>query len=127
MVETATPACWPRPAAQSPDYFFPSRLHEQIVLEWALQQPGQDPVAAYGLGNYFYDLKRHEDAITVWERAVADGASFATVFRNLGIAHLECRAATATPRANFYLRALELGCRAIRGWFPNTTNSRETE
>ena len=36
--------------------------------EWALQQPGADPVAAYGFGNYFYDRKRHEDAITCWER-----------------------------------------------------------
>jgi tetratricopeptide (TPR) repeat protein len=28
---------------QAPDYFFPSRLHEQLVLEWALQQPGPGP------------------------------------------------------------------------------------
>ncbi|MGH8018991.1 MAG: DUF5107 domain-containing protein, partial [Opitutaceae bacterium] len=26
--------------ALSPDYFFPSRLHEQCMLEWALAQPG---------------------------------------------------------------------------------------
>ena len=70
---------------QAPDWFFPSRLHEQIVLEWALGRPGRDPVAAYGLGNLFYDLRRHEDAIACWERSVADGAAFATVYRNLGI------------------------------------------
>lgn len=92
---------------QSPDYFFPSRLHEQVVLEWALQQPGKDPVAAYGLGNYFYDLKRHEDAIASWERSVADGASFATVFRNLGIGVWNARRDGDAART-CYLRALEL-------------------
>jgi tetratricopeptide (TPR) repeat protein len=93
--------------AQSPDYFFPSRGHEQIVLEWALQQPTKDPVAAYGLGNYFYNLERYQDAITVWLRAVGDGASFATVFRNLGIATWNLHRDGDAAR-NFYLRALEL-------------------
>jgi tetratricopeptide (TPR) repeat protein len=92
---------------QLPDYFFPSRLHEQIVLEWALEQPGNDPVAAYGLGNYFYDLKRREDAIACWERAVSVGAAFATVFRNLGIALWNVRRDGDTARAN-YRHALTL-------------------
>ncbi len=91
---------------QSPDYFFPSRIHEQLVLEWALQQ-GADPVAAYGLGNYFYDLKRHDDAIRCWETAVSEGASFATVFRNLGIGIWNLRRDGEAAR-NYYLRALEI-------------------
>ena len=92
---------------QSPDYFFPSRLHEQIVLEWALRQPGKDPVAAYGLGNYCYDRKRHEEAIAHWERSVADGADFATVFRNLGIGIWNIRRDGVRARS-FYQRALDL-------------------
>jgi len=92
---------------QSPDYFFPSRPHEQIVLEWALQQAGPDPVAAYALGNYLYDLKRHENAIAVWQRAIDDGASFATVHRNLGIALWNVRRDADTAR-KCYLKALEL-------------------
>ncbi len=71
---------------QSPDRFFPSRLHEQIVLEWALAEPGADPVAGYALGNLLYDRRRHGEAIDAWRTAVADGAAFATVFRNLAIA-----------------------------------------
>lgn len=102
-----------RARAQSPDYFFPSRYHEQIVLEWALQQPGKDPVAAYALGNYYYDLKRHQDAIDVWLRAVEDGASFATVFRNLGIATWNLKRDGSAAR-DFYLRALELDTRDPR-------------
>ncbi len=92
---------------QEPDYFFPSRLQEQIVLEWALQQPGQDPVAAYGLGNYFYDKLRHEEAITCWERSVNDGAAFATVFRNLGIGTWNFHNNGEAAR-KYYLRALEI-------------------
>jgi len=98
---------------QSPDYFFPSRLHEQLVLEWALQQPGKDSVAAYGLGNYLYDQKRHQDAINVWLRAVEGGALFATVFRNLGIATWNLHRDGNAAR-NFYHRALELDARDPR-------------
>ena len=90
---------------QAPDYFFPSRLHEQLVLEWAIQQPGPDPVAAYGLGNLYFDVERHDDALAVWERAVADGAAFATVFRNLGIGIWNKRRDGNAAR-NCYLNAL---------------------
>lgn len=93
--------------AQSPDYFFPSRLHEQIVLVWALAQPGADPVAAFAYGNYLYDLRRHEDAIAAWEKSVAAGAAFATVQRNLGIAYWNVRRDGARARAA-YERALGL-------------------
>ncbi len=77
--------------AMSPDYLFPSRLHEQVVLQWALDKPGPDRNAAYGLGNYFYDKKRHEEAITCWERAQRDDPAFPTVHRNLGIAYWNTR------------------------------------
>ena len=71
----------------SPDYFFPSRLHDQIVLEWAKAQAGKDPNASYGLGNYYFDRKRHAEAIEAWETARAEDPSQATVCRNLGIAY----------------------------------------
>lgn len=87
----------------APDYFFPSRLHDQQVLEWALGQPGADPHAAYGLGNYYFDKKRHEDAIAVWEKS----ASFSTVNRNLGIAYWNVRRDGVAAR-KAYLRALAL-------------------
>ncbi|MBI2512780.1 MAG: DUF5107 domain-containing protein [Opitutae bacterium] len=93
--------------AQDPDYFFPSRLHEQLVLEWAIGQPGADPVANYALGNYFFDLKRHEDAIGAWETSLAAGACFATVHRNLGIAYWNVRRDGVRARAS-YRQALAL-------------------
>lgn len=91
--------------AQAPDYFFPSRLHEQVVLQWALAQPGKDPLAAYGLGNFYYDRKRHPDAIAAWQRALDDGADFATVPRNLAIAVWNTRRDGTAARA-FYQQAL---------------------
>ena len=66
-----------------------------------------DPVACYALGNYYYDLKRHEDAIAVWQRAVDGGAGFATVHRNLGIAVWNTRRDGEAARG-FYQKAMEL-------------------
>jgi len=69
------------------DYCFPSRIQEYIVLEWAAAQPGADRNAMYGLGNFCYDRKRHEDAIRYWESARKTDPNFATIHRNLGIAY----------------------------------------
>jgi len=93
--------------SQSADYCFPSRLHEMIVLEWAMQQEGKDLNAAYGLGNYYFDKKRHEDAITAWENAREADPSFAVVHRNLGIAYWNVRRDREAARAA-YERALKL-------------------
>lgn len=71
---------------QSPDYFFPSRLHEVTVLQWAINQPGSDPLACYALGNALYDAKRHDEALAAWQQAIQAGAQFSTGYRNLGIA-----------------------------------------
>jgi tetratricopeptide (TPR) repeat protein len=93
--------------SQSPDYFFPSRLHEQIVLEWAVTQPAPDPVARFALGNYYYDLKRHADAIRVWQAAVDAGTTHATTHRNLAIAVWNANRDGEAARA-FYQKAITL-------------------
>ena len=87
----------------NPDYMFPSRLNDQLVLEWALSRDGADRNAAYGLGNYYFDKKRHEDAIAVWEQV----PNFATVARNLGMAYWNVRNDGEAARAA-YLKAREL-------------------
>ena len=73
--------------SMEPDYCFPSRLQELVVLEWALSEAGSDRNAAYGLGNFLYDRKRHAEAIMAWETAVEADPNFATAHRNLGIAY----------------------------------------
>lgn len=71
----------------SHDYVFPSRTFEQIVLEWALESDPNNTVAAFGLGNYFFNLKRHKDAINVWQKAADANCTYGTLYRNLGIAY----------------------------------------
>jgi tetratricopeptide (TPR) repeat protein len=92
-----------RARAMSPDYLFPSRLHDQVMLEWAVNQEGEDVNAAYGLGNFYYDKKRHEEAIDQWESVTP----FPTLCRNLGIAYWNVRQDGEAARAA-YQKALEL-------------------
>lgn len=71
---------------KNPDYSFPSRVQEQIVLEWAIRNDKKPTTAAYALGNYFYDKKRYKEAIDIWELG-AEKMQYGTLFRNLGIAY----------------------------------------
>jgi tetratricopeptide (TPR) repeat protein len=88
------------------DYFFPSRTYEQLVLEWALQKDTTNTKAAYGLGNYYYNLKRHEDAINVWENAAKANCEYGTLYRNLGIAYWNTLQDGEKAR-NVFLKAVE--------------------
>ena len=69
-----------------PDWFFPSRLWDYRVLRdlWAWGDRSRN--VAYGLGNFLYDRKRHEEALAMWKAAVKADPSFATAWRNLGVA-----------------------------------------
>ena len=74
-------------ALACPDYCFPSRLEELIVLEAALKANPDDARAAYYLGNLLYDKRRNREGITCWERSAKIDPSFPTVWRNLGIGY----------------------------------------
>lgn len=77
-----------RLGVESPlDYCFPSRLEELLVLQSAISRYPEDGVAHYLLGNLLYDRRRHEEAIAAWEMAAGRMPSFATTWRNLGIAY----------------------------------------
>ncbi len=73
-------------AEQPPDYCFPLRLEEQIVLEAALAANPHDGRAAYYLGNLYYDKKQYQKAIAVWQAATENDPYFSIPWRNLGIA-----------------------------------------
>lgn len=90
----------------SPDYLFPSRPHEEIVLRWSLGQEGKDRNASYGLGNLYYDRKRHHDAIAMWEKAKEADPNYATNLRNLGIATWNILR-DGSKAKSFYQRALK--------------------
>ena len=71
----------------SPDYCFPNRLEELIILQAAVASDPDDARAAYYLGNLLYDRRRHREAIAAWERSSQLDPSFSIVWRNLGIAY----------------------------------------
>lgn len=88
----------------SPDYCFPSRLEEMIVLQSVLQANPADGYAHYYLGNLLYDKKRYDEAIHHWEQACKLKPSFSIPWRNLGVAcfnvlHDAQRAAECYQRA----------------------------
>ena len=83
---------WRKAAATaSPNYCFPSRLEEMLVLERALSHDPLDAKGHYYLGNLYYDRKRYEDAIRNWERSVDLDPAFSIPSRNLGIAYFNVR------------------------------------
>lgn len=73
--------------ASSPDFCFPSRLEEILILEFALRRNALDGRARYYLGNLLYDKRRYEEAIELWEAAVREHDALPTTWRNLGIAY----------------------------------------
>jgi tetratricopeptide (TPR) repeat protein len=78
-------------ASASPDFCFPSRLHEQLALEVARTLVPDDPRAPYYLGNLLYDKRRYEAAIAAWEDAARLDPSFSIPWRNLGFAYYNIR------------------------------------
>lgn len=89
------------------DYLFPSRIYEQLVLEWALQTDQTNTKAAFGLGNYYFNLKRKADAIDIWEKAVLSDCKYGTLYRNIGIAYWNTFEDGEKARKAF-LKAIEL-------------------
>jgi tetratricopeptide (TPR) repeat protein len=83
-----TAQAWTDAAAASPDYCFPNRLEELMVLEEALAAPpAPDARAPYYLGNLLYARKRHREAIALWEKSVQLDPAFSVTWRNLGIGY----------------------------------------
>ncbi|TWU67099.1 Tetratricopeptide repeat protein [Crateriforma conspicua] len=96
-----------RARGQSADHCFPSRLEEMDVLQWAMEQPGSDPLAAYALGNLLLDKRRHQDAIDVWQVAAKQESSVPQVYRNLGIA-IWNHSADGQQASAYYQQAMDL-------------------
>ncbi|MFD1144656.1 DUF5107 domain-containing protein [Larkinella insperata] len=93
----------------SPNFVFPNRLEELIVLQWATLQTVQDQSVNhantwYFLGNFWYANRQYDEAIDAWERSVELNDAFPTVLRNLSLAYYNKRheseqARTAMERA----------------------------
>lgn len=80
-------AAYAQAAAASPDYCFPSRLDELLILQAVLAANSRDARCAYYLGNLLYDRRRHREAISLWEQSAQLDPSSSVVWRNLGIGY----------------------------------------
>ena len=69
-----------------PDYCFPNRLEDVLVLENAKQMNPQGARAPYYLGCLYYDKRQYDLAIENWERSARLDSQFPTVWRNLALA-----------------------------------------
>ena len=74
-------------ASANPDWCFPARLEEILILETAITCNPRDGLAHYYLGNLLYDRKRHGEAIKHWEKAARLKPDYSVIWRNLGIGY----------------------------------------
>ena len=72
--------------AACPDYCFPNRLEEQLILERVIALLPAAPMAHYYLGELLYDKKRYAEATEHWQQTIAGRPDFAPAYRNLSIA-----------------------------------------
>jgi tetratricopeptide (TPR) repeat protein len=88
-------------ATLAPDYCFPSRLEEIAILESAMRANPNDARAPYYLGNLFYDRRRHEEAIRLWEKSAKLDSNFSIIWRNLGIGYFNVSKKPAEARVAY--------------------------
>lgn len=69
-----------------PTCCFPHRLEDLWVLEKVRSRDAHTPMAAYYLGNLWYDKKQYDDAAHNWEQTVREKPDFPTAHRNLALA-----------------------------------------
>ena len=94
-------AAFRRAALEAPDYCFPARLEEISILQAAMRANPREARAPYYLGNLFYDRRRHEEAICLWERSARIDPGFSVVWRNLGIGYFNIRRQPAKAQAAY--------------------------
>jgi len=88
-------------ATMSPDYCFPARLEDIVILEAAMRANPTDARAPYYLGNLFYARRRHAEAIRLWERSAKIDPGYSVVWRNLGIGYFNVGKNPSRARAAY--------------------------
>lgn len=74
-------------ASASPDYVFPNRLYDVLVLQFIIANYPNDGLAAYYLGDFYYDRKVYDQATKLWEQCTQLSPEYAMAHRNLAIAY----------------------------------------
>lgn len=71
----------------SPDYCFPNRIEEVLILQNAIKMNPRGAKAPYYLGNFWYYARQYKEAVECWELSVSIDDTFPTVLRNLALAY----------------------------------------
>lgn len=96
---------WTAAVRAPSDYCFPARIEDIGALQAAIAANPGDPKAPYYLGNLFYDRRRHDEAIALWERSADLDPALPIVWRNLGIGYFNIEG-DAGKAADAYDRAI---------------------
>lgn len=91
--------------ACTPDYCFPNKLEDLLVLQYAKEHADNPAHACYYLGCLLYDKLQYEAAIENWEQSTRLNPQFATVWRNLSLAYYNKRHDKAAAK-----EAMEKAC-----------------
>ncbi len=78
-------------AEACPDYCFPNRLEDILVLKSVQQLNPSDSKAFYYLGNLWYDKKQFDEAVACWEKSRELDPAYPVVHRNLSLAYYNKR------------------------------------
>lgn len=74
-----------------PDYCFPNKIEEIVILEAAITHTDTAPFAHHYLGDLLYDKKQYEAAIRHWMLSLKENDQYAMTYRNLAIAYYNKR------------------------------------
>jgi len=74
-----------------PDYCFPNRYEEILILQDAVRLNPEGAKAYYFLGNFWYSKQQYDQAVTAWEKSAELDSKFPTVWRNLSLAYFNQR------------------------------------
>lgn len=79
--------CYGKAEKLSSDYVFPNKTEEMLILKNAVSLLKNAPMASYYLGNFHYDKREYEKAVSDWEKCAELKPDFALAYRNLSIAY----------------------------------------
>lgn len=70
-----------------PDYCFPNKIEEVLMLRDAMSLNPEGSKAPYYLGNFYYAARIYDEAVACWEKSVSIDDTYPTVLRNLSLAY----------------------------------------
>ena len=75
----------------SPEYCFPNKLEEVLMLQNAMELNPSGAKAPYYLGNFWFAFRSYDEAIQCWERSIELDSKYPTSLRNLALAYYNKR------------------------------------